>query len=33
MKRGFEFIVTSFLIWIFYWLMTYVAFFAFSSTS
>jgi len=33
MKRGFEFIVTSFLIWIFYWLMTYVAFFAFSSTT
>ena len=32
MKRGFEFIVTSILIWIFYWLMTYVAFFAFSST-
>jgi uncharacterized protein (TIRG00374 family) len=33
MKRGFEFIITSFLIWIFYWLMTYVAFFAFSSIS
>lgn len=33
MKRGFAFIITSFLIWIFYWLMTYVAFFAFSSTS
>lgn len=33
MKRGFEFIVTSLLIWIFYWLMTYVAFFAFSSTT
>lgn len=33
MKRGFEFIVTSFLIWIFYWLMTFVAFFAFSSTT
>ena len=33
MKRGFEFIVTSILIWIFYWLMTYVAFFAFSSTT
>lgn len=33
MKRGFAFILTSFLIWIFYWLMTYVAFFAFSSTS
>jgi len=32
MKRGFVFIVTSILIWIFYWLMTYVAFFAFSST-
>jgi uncharacterized protein (TIRG00374 family) len=32
MKRGFAFIVTSFLIWIFYWLMTYTAFFAFSST-
>jgi len=33
MKRGFEFIITSLLIWIFYWLMTYVAFFAFSSTA
>lgn len=33
MKRGFLFIVSSFLIWIFYWLMTYTAFFAFSSTS
>lgn len=33
MKRGFEFIVTSLLIWIFYLLMTYVAFFAFSSTT
>jgi glycosyltransferase 2 family protein len=33
MKRGFVFIVTSILIWIFYWLMTYVAFFAFSSTT
>lgn len=33
MKRGFTFIVTSLLIWIFYWLMTYAAFFAFSSTS
>ena len=33
MKRGFEFIVSSFLIWIFYWLMTYTAFFAFSSTT
>jgi uncharacterized protein (TIRG00374 family) len=31
MKRRFAFVVTSFLIWIFYWLMTYVAFFAFSS--
>jgi uncharacterized protein (TIRG00374 family) len=33
MKRGFEFIIASFLIWIFYWLMTYTAFFAFSSTT
>ena len=33
MKRRFEFIVTSFLIWIFYWFMTYLAFFAFSSTT
>ena len=33
MKKGFQFIVTSFLIWIFYWLMTYTAFFAFSSTT
>jgi uncharacterized protein (TIRG00374 family) len=33
MKRGFEFIVTSLLIWILYWPMTYVAFFAFSSTT
>jgi uncharacterized protein (TIRG00374 family) len=33
MKKGFEFIVASFLIWIFYWLMTYAAFFAFSSTA
>ena len=33
MKRGLEFIVTSFLIWIFYWLMTYTAFFAFSFTA
>lgn len=33
MKRGIEFIVSSLLIWIFYWMMTYVAFFAFSSTA
>jgi glycosyltransferase 2 family protein len=33
MKRGFEFIGASFLIWIFYWMMTYVAFNAFSSTT
>jgi hypothetical protein len=33
MKHGFEFIAASFLIWIFYWLMTYTAFFAFSSTA
>jgi glycosyltransferase 2 family protein len=31
MKKRFAFVVASFLIWIFYWLMTYVAFFAFSS--
>jgi len=33
MKRGVEFIITSFLIWILYWLMTFVAFNAFSSTT
>jgi uncharacterized protein (TIRG00374 family) len=33
MKRGFQFIVASFLIWIFYWLMTFAAFFAFSFTA
>jgi uncharacterized protein (TIRG00374 family) len=33
MKKGYQFIITSFLIWFFYWLMTYVVFFAFSFTS
>jgi len=33
MKKNLQFIIFSFLIWIFYWLMTYVAFFALSSTA
>jgi len=33
MKKNFQFIFFSFLIWIFYWLMTYIAFFALSSTA
>ena len=33
MKRNFQFIISSFLIWILYWLMTYIAFFALSSTA
>jgi len=33
MKKGIQFIIFSFLIWIFYWLMTYIAFFALPSTA
>jgi uncharacterized protein (TIRG00374 family) len=33
MKKNLQFIFFSFLIWIFYWLMTYIAFFALASTA
>lgn len=33
MKKNFQFIFFSFLIWTLYWLMTYIAFFALSSTA
>jgi uncharacterized protein (TIRG00374 family) len=33
MKKNLQFVIFSFLIWIFYWLMTYIAFFALPSTA